>query len=79
MKKVSIQKIDSIIKKKQLVKGLIRLAKNGQFATFVGKIKERKRAQDGHFYVVAENQEADRRHDGKRWQSIRVSNIISLA
>lgn len=79
MKKVSIQKIDSVIRRGETVSGLIRLAKNGRFASFNGKIKERKRASDGHFYVVAENTEAPKRQDGKRWQSIRLANIITLS
>lgn len=65
-------------KDKRVIGAQIRLKKNGRFASINGKIKDIKVSKDGNVYFTIENFIGNKRKDGRKWQSVRLDNVIKV-
>jgi len=66
------------VKDKRILKAQIRLKGNGRFSSFTGQIHNIKTNKDGDQYMIVNNFNGKVRKDGKRWQSVRVDNVIQI-
>jgi len=65
-------------KDKKIIGAQIRLKKNGRFASVNGKVKDIKVSRDGEVYFTMENFLGTKRKDGRKWQSVKLANVIKV-
>ena len=76
--KIIFRALKDAQKNKRFIGATIRLKKNGRFTKINGQVYDLKLNRDGEIYVVIENQLGLPRQDGKKWQSVRLSNILGI-
>jgi hypothetical protein len=65
-------------KDKKIIGAQIRVKKNGRFASVNGKVKEIGVNRDGEVYFLMENFLGKKRKDGRKWQNVRLANVIKV-